>query len=89
MAYCEVEFDSMDIMESDLGLTFAITSMPTLLAFHKGFANAGTKGTDPGKMRDREWLGEWIRSEARRRDGGGPGNNVVGSPLGGLFGLRG
>lgn len=78
----------MDIMDSDLGLTYAITSMPTLLAFHKGFANQGTKVVDPGKMREREWLKEWIRGEARRRDGGGPGNGLVGGPMGGRFGFR-
>lgn len=78
----------MDIMDSDLGLTFAITSMPTLMAFHKGFANQGTKVMDPAKMRDREWLKEWIRTEAKRRDGGGPGDNVVGGPLSGFFGYR-
>lgn len=59
--------------------------MPTLLAFHKGFANEGTKVREAGKMREREWLAEWIRSEARRRDGGGPGGECGGRAVGGVF----
>lgn len=81
IAYCEVEFDSPDIMSSDLATTFAITSMPTLLAFHKGFAEHESKVTKVDVLGNRERLEEWIREEARKRDTGGNG--------GGWFGLFG
>ena len=61
----------MDIMDSGLGLTYMISSMPTLLSFDRGEAQIATKVTDPKLMKDREWLKEWIRTEARRRGSGG------------------
>jgi hypothetical protein len=72
-------------MDSGLGMTYIISSMPTLLSFDRGEAQTQTKVTDPKMMRDREWLKEWIKTEARRSgSGGGGGVNI---PLGaGLFG---
>jgi len=87
VAYCEVEYDSMDIMDSGLGMRYMITSMPTLLAFDRGEAQMGTKVVDPKLMGNREMLGEWIRNEARRRGDGGDGGGG-GGLLGGLFGLK-
>ncbi|TVY80389.1 hypothetical protein LSUE1_G005911 [Lachnellula suecica] len=85
VAFCEVEYDCLDIMSSGLGMTYMITSMPTLLSFDRGEAQTQTRVVDARKMGDREWLKQWIRTEASRRGGGGGG--VGGSALfGGLFG---
>ena len=72
-------------MSSDLGMTYMITSMPTLLSFDRGEAMTGTKVTDPKFLRDEQWLMEWIREEARRRGSGGGGGLGTGL-FGGLFG---
>jgi thiol-disulfide isomerase/thioredoxin len=86
VSFAEIEFDSQDIMESGLAMTYMITSMPTLLSFDRGEAQTGTKVTDSKLMRDREWLWEWIRTEARRGGNGGAGLNAGGGLFGGLFG---
>ncbi|KIN07783.1 hypothetical protein OIDMADRAFT_97260, partial [Oidiodendron maius Zn] len=83
VSYCEIEYDSPDILGSDLGITYVITSMPTLLSFDRGEAQLQTKVTDPKKMSDRELLKEWIRTEARRKGSGGGGGGV--GFFGGLF----
>jgi hypothetical protein len=89
VSFCEIEYDSQDIMDSGLGLTYMITSMPTLLSFDRGEAQTGTKVTDPKQMTNKEWLQEWIRNEARRQGNGGSGGaGLFGAPglFGGLFG---
>jgi hypothetical protein len=73
-------------MVSGLGMTYMITSMPTLLSFDRGEAQTDTRVTDPKKMSDKEWLKEWIRTEARRRGDGGGGGTVGAGLFGGLFG---
>ncbi|KAI0521150.1 hypothetical protein F5B22DRAFT_644399 [Xylaria bambusicola] len=90
VAFCTVEYDAPDIMSGDgsgdtpLGMTYMITSIPTLLSFDAGEAMVETKVTDGRKLADREFLEEWIRNEARRHGGrGGGGGNGI---LGGLFG---
>lgn len=83
----EVEVDAPDIMAENLGLTYMINSIPTLLSIDAGEAQTQTKVVDGKRLRDRAWLEEWIRTEARRhggRGGGGPGG--AGGLLGGLFG---
>jgi thiol-disulfide isomerase/thioredoxin len=80
----EIEFDSQDIMDSGLAMTYNIRSIPTLLSFERGEAQTYTKVTDPKLMRDREWLKEWIRTEAGR--GGGAGLNAGEGIFGGLWG---
>ncbi|KAF5023494.1 hypothetical protein F66182_4445 [Fusarium sp. NRRL 66182] len=81
-----VEFDSPDIMSGDpnLALTYMITSIPTLLSFDAGEAQTTTKLADARKLSDREFLKEWIRTEARRHGGRGGGGGS--SVFGGLFG---
>jgi thiol-disulfide isomerase/thioredoxin len=83
-SFAEIEFDSQDIMDSGLAMTYMIMSIPTLLSFERGEAQTYTKVTDPKLMRDREWLKEWIRTEAGR--GGGAGLNAGGGIFGGLWG---
>lgn len=88
VSYCEIEYDSRDIMDSGLGMTYMITSMPSLLSFDRGEAQVNTKIVDPKQMRDAEGLKEWIRAEARRGGNGGAGGGHTGAGLfGGLFGL--
>lgn len=79
----------MDIMDSGLGMTYMITSMPTLLSFDRGEAQVGTKITDPKEMKNVDGLKEWIRKEARRGGSGGDGGSMLGGSglFGGLFGL--
>lgn len=87
VSFCEIEYDSPDIMNDGLAMTYMISSMPTLLSFDRGEAQTGTKVTDPKKMKDKEWLKEWIRNEAKRQGGGGAGSGTFGVGLfGGLFG---
>jgi hypothetical protein len=86
VSFAEVEFDSQDIIDSGLASTYMITSMPTLLGFDRGEAQTWTKVTDPKLMKDREWLKEWIRTEAGRGGDGGAGLNAGGGIFGGLWG---
>ncbi|KAJ0158288.1 hypothetical protein CTA2_11930 [Colletotrichum tanaceti] len=85
VAYCTVEFDSPDVMSDGLGMTYMISSIPTLLSFDNQEAQIQTKVHDAKKLADRAFLEEWIRTEARRHGqrggGGGPGG-----VFGGLFG---
>lgn len=89
VGYCEVEFDAPDLMTSGLGLTYMISSAPTLMSFDAGEAQVETKVAD-GRLKDRRFLEEWIRTEARRHGGrgggGGGGGAGGGSVFGGLFG---
>ena len=85
VGYCTVEFDAPDVMAGALGLTYMINSVPTLLSFDAGEAQVATKLADGNRLKDRRFLEEWIRTEARRhggRGGGGPGG---GAAFGGLF----
>lgn len=60
-----------------------ITSMPTLLAFHKGFAEHESKLVRKEVLGDREKLEEWIRNEARKRDTGPDGTSILSGWFGG------
>lgn len=74
-------------MSSGFGMTYMITTMPTLLSFDRGEAQTETKLVDPRKFRDTEFMKEWIRNEARRGGGGSAGFPPSGNGLfGGLFG---
>jgi thiol-disulfide isomerase/thioredoxin len=88
VSFCEIEYDSQDIMDSGFGMRYMITAMPTLLSFDRGEAITQTKLVDPSRMRDTEFMKEWIRTEAKRRgDGsGGSGFSGGGGLFGGLFG---
>lgn len=87
MGYCEVEYDAPDVMTSGLGLTYMVRNVPTLLSFDAGEAQVETRVADGNKLRDRHFLEEWIRTEARRHGcRGGGGGTGGGSLFGGLFG---
>ncbi|KAM0505192.1 hypothetical protein D7B24_005041 [Verticillium nonalfalfae] len=90
VAFCTVEYDSPDIMSAGFGMTYMITSVPTLLSFDAQEAQVQTKVQDARKMADRQFLEDWIRNEARRHGGRGGGSGGSGpdgkGPFGGLFG---
>ncbi|KUI73018.1 Thioredoxin M-type, chloroplastic [Cytospora mali] len=86
VGYCEVEYDAPDVMSAGLGLSYMITSVPTLLSFDAGEAQVETKVADGNKLKDKNFLEEWIRTEARRHGGRGGGGGSGGSIFGGLFG---
>jgi hypothetical protein len=88
VSYCTVEYDAPDIMAANLGLTYMINSVPTLLSFDAQEAQTQTKVSDGRLLSDRAFLEEWIRTEARRHGGrgGGTGGGGTVSGLSGLFG---
>lgn len=82
VSFAEVEFDSPTIGE--VAGRYAITSLPTLMAFSRQEAQLQTRVTDMNEMKDKEFLRRWIADEARR---GGKGGQGGGSGfLGGIFG---
>ncbi|KAK4200266.1 hypothetical protein QBC40DRAFT_280221 [Triangularia verruculosa] len=85
VGYCEVEFDAPDVMSAGLGMTYTINALPTLLSFDAQEAQVETKITDARKMANRQFLEEWIRTEARRQGNrGGGGGNFLSSLFGKL-----
>ncbi|KAI9730032.1 MAG: hypothetical protein M1818_008301 [Claussenomyces sp. TS43310] len=86
VAYCEVEFDSPDIMDSGYGMRYMITSLPTLVSFDRGEVMTDTKVTSPERLKDEQWLREWVENEAKRRGGGTGGGGSGGGLFRGLFG---
>lgn len=91
MAYAEIEYDSADIMSSGLGMTYLVTSMPTLLSFDRGEPQDRTRVVDLKQLADRDFLTAWIEREAvRRGTGGAGGDGLLGNSrlLGGLFGRK-
>lgn len=87
VTYAEIEYDAPDVMTEGLGLTYMINSVPTLLSFDAGEAQVETKVVDGNLLKDRRFVEEWIRKEARRHGGrGGGGGGAGGGLFGGLFG---
>ncbi|KAI0130072.1 hypothetical protein BJ170DRAFT_299289 [Xylariales sp. AK1849] len=88
VGYVTVEYDAPDIMSDGMGMTYMITSIPTLLSFDAQEAQVETKIVDARKLADRQFLEEWVRNEARRQGdrGGGGGGGSGKSLFGGLFG---
>lgn len=84
VSFVEVECDAPDVMNENMGMTYMITSIPTLLSFDGGEAMTQTKVVDAKRLRDRAWLEEWIRTEAKRHGGRGGGGGA--GLLEGLFG---
>ncbi|MCJ1319018.1 hypothetical protein MMC15_004350 [Xylographa vitiligo] len=83
VGYAEVELDAPDCAVEGVGGLYAITSIPTLMAFSRGEPQQLTKLTDPAELQDREFLTLWIENEARRGGAGGAGGGF----FGGIFGL--
>lgn len=78
LGFVEVEMDSTLI--GDLPITYRITSMPTLLAFSRQEAQFDTQLVKPQDMKNKDFLREWLLTEARRggRQGGGGGGGLFG-----------
>ncbi|OCK83434.1 hypothetical protein K432DRAFT_322308 [Lepidopterella palustris CBS 459.81] len=80
VGYSEVELDS--VLIGDLGVTYMINSMPTLLAFSRQEAQLETKLTRPEQMKDRQFLRQWLETEARRGGAGRAGGSLFGALFG-------
>ncbi|KAI1087382.1 hypothetical protein F5B19DRAFT_76230 [Rostrohypoxylon terebratum] len=83
VSYCEVQYDSPDVMSGGLGMDYMVTSIPTLLSFDAGEAQVHTKITDGKNLANRSFVEDWIRNEAKRCGGGGRNGGT--GILGGLF----
>ena len=57
--------------------------MPTLLAFDRQEAQLETRVTDVEKLKNREFLINWIETEAKRHGGGGAGGSLWKTLFGG------
>ena len=84
VSFTEVEFDSPTIGEA--AGRYAITSIPTLMAFSRQEAQLETRVTDVNEMKDRQFLKLWIADEARRGGSGGKGGGT--GFLGNIFGIN-
>lgn len=71
-------------MIGDLGVVYRVTSIPSLLAFSRGEPQMETMIRNPRDIKSKEFLRQWLETEARRGGEGGVG----GSLFGGLFGGR-
>lgn len=69
ISFAEVELDAPTI--GDLPITYAVNSVPTLLAFARQRPQLETRVTGD-KLRDKAFLKEWIAAEARRGRDLGP-----------------
>jgi len=82
VSFAEVEMDSPDSGGvGGLALRYGINSIPTLLAFDRQEPQLKTKVARLEDLKSREFLKQWIETEAARHGEGGAG--------GGLFGLFG
>jgi thiol-disulfide isomerase/thioredoxin len=84
--YCEVEFDAPDVLDSGLGMTYMVNSLPSLITFDRG--EVVDRITDVGLMKDKLWLKEYIEKQATRRGQGtsSPSSDSGSGFFGGLFG---
>ena len=57
--------------------------MPTLLAFDRQEAQLETRVTDVEKLKNKEFLINWIETEAKRHGGGGAGGSLWKTLFGG------
>jgi thioredoxin-like negative regulator of GroEL len=80
VGFVEVQLDSPTI--ADLGMTYSIKSVPTLLSFSRGEPQWDQRVTHLSSLEDARFLRNWIEKEAARGSKGGAG----GSWLTGLFG---
>jgi thioredoxin-like negative regulator of GroEL len=69
VGFVEVELDAPTI--GDLGVRYAIRSVPTLMAFHRGEPRNATRVTNADDLSDRKFVTEWIESEAEVGKRGG------------------
>ncbi|KAG9583189.1 hypothetical protein KCU77_g12845, partial [Aureobasidium melanogenum] len=82
VSYAEIELDSPTL--GGLAMRYQVNSLPTLLAFDRQEAQLETKVHKVEDMKNRQFLINWIETEAKRHGEGGAG----GGSLFGLFGRR-
>ncbi|KAI4760474.1 hypothetical protein E4T52_00991 [Aureobasidium sp. EXF-3400] len=80
VSYAEIELDSPTL--GGLAMRYQVNSLPTLLAFDRQEAQLETKVHKVEDMKNRQFLINWIETEAKRHGEGGAG----GGSLFGLFG---
>ena len=80
VGFVEVQLDAPEI--GDLGTTYMIKSVPTLMAFSRGESQTETKLARLEELRDRRFLTEWIEREAARGGAGGAGGKLFGGWFG-------
>jgi len=87
VSYAEIEYDSPDMMTSELVLRYMITKIPTLLSFNRSEAQSRVMGK---QLVDKQFLKDWIENEAKRRGDGGSGDSWAsnGGLFGGMFGIK-
>lgn len=85
ISFAEVEFDSPTI--GDIPGRYALTSIPTLMAFNRQEAQLETRLTNVNELKDRTFLRLWITNEAILAGSGGNGGRV--SSFGAMFGVKG
>ncbi|KAF2103524.1 hypothetical protein NA57DRAFT_26114, partial [Rhizodiscina lignyota] len=64
LGFAEIELAASTI--GDLGVTYAITSIPTLLAFSRGEPQTETRVNRLEDLKSRDFLERWLRVEAAR-----------------------
>lgn len=84
VSYCEVVYDAPDVISANLGLTYMINSIPTLLSFDGQQAFIQSKVIDGKQLADPTFLEAWIVEEARRHGNSNGGGNGPGL-FSGLF----
>jgi thiol-disulfide isomerase/thioredoxin len=73
LGYTEVEIHASTI--GNLPITYAITSVPTLLAFSRSEPQMETRVQKVDDLKNREFLVRWLRTEAARGGMGGAGGS--------------
>ncbi|KAI5269870.1 hypothetical protein E4T47_06712 [Aureobasidium subglaciale] len=75
VSYAEIELDSPTLGE--LALRYQVNSLPTLLAFDRQEAQLETKVHKVDDMKNRQFLINWIETEAKRHGEGGAGGSSL------------
>ncbi|KAF2240096.1 hypothetical protein EV356DRAFT_10465 [Viridothelium virens] len=71
LGFAQVEVDAPT--SGSLGFRYAISSLPTLLAFSRQDARLSTKVTNAQQLQDQGFVRQWLEVEARQKLGSGEG----------------
>lgn len=83
LGFAEVELSASTI--GDLGITYAVTSIPSLLAFSRSEPQTETRVSRLDDLKNKDFLTRWLKTEAARGGAGGAGGTGA-SVFGGWFG---
>lgn len=79
VSFVEVEMDSPDLGGlAGVGMRYGINSIPTLLAFDRQEPQLETKVSRLDDLKNKDFLIEWIETEAKRHGQGGAGGSIFG-----------